>query len=327
MQTEAVRKWLDGAVPAETVLVAVEEEMLGQFSNEVLRLRLRWSPDDSGAPETLIVKRRIPGREAPASEAFAQEARVLGELAATAPVLAPRVHAVSDDLLVMEELVGLSHFDFVAGASDEHVDAGLRALGRFHAHGLGIVQPSWLPSFSEAGEQLRIASAFRQVWNDHRTSIEALVPTGFAALADTWAEREIGPLAGATDPQTVLHGDAHGENLPMSAAGIAFLDWAGARHGAPAFDVAVFLGMSLPKARRRTLERSSVRAHSEAWLAAGGTPLVDPWQSYARALLLRAFHLISQVRDPALLGNPGFALVVGRCAQAALDHVVDTELG
>ena len=53
---------------------------------------------------------------------------------------------------------------------------------------------------------------------------------------------------------------------------------------------------------------------------------MDPWRSYARGLLMRALHMVSLLPGRVLLRNPGFALVLGRCAQAALDHARDTAL-
>ena len=322
-----VRGWLEGHVSDLEALAHVAEERLGFFSNEVLRIRLDWRAGPEGAPASLIVKRRIPGRNAPESEAFAKEARILNEIAAPAPVAAPRALAVSAEVLVMEDLEALGHFDFLGGATDAHAADALEALGRFHAHGRDAAQPSWLPSFADPQHAAALGAQFDRSWREHRDAIADVVPPDFPALADAWTgrlERLLASLDGCT---TLLHGDAHGENLPTRReGGVAFLDWAAAHAGPPAFDLAVFLGMSFPPERRRAHEPAWVAAHAAAWARAGGPAFAEPWPCYARGLLMRAFQLISQVRDPQLLRNPGFALVVGRCAQAALDHTAAAAL-
>ena len=86
----------------------------------------------------------------------------------------------------------------------------------------------------------------------------------FPALADAWSGRFDQSLASLGECTTLLHGDAHSENLPVSReGGVAFLDWAAAHAGPPAFDLAVFLGMSLP-AERRAEERAWVERHADA---------------------------------------------------------------
>jgi hypothetical protein len=319
LQLSIVRGWFDAVVPPALELLAVREELLGHFSNEVVRLRLQWSDTGAPAPTSLIVKRRIQGRAVPASEGFSFEARVLGKLAAPALISAPRIFASSEEWLVMEELVDLDPFDFAGGASDAHVDTAMSALGRFHGQGRSS-KPSWLPSFSDPLELRRVEAGFLRVWSQHRAAVEAIVPEDFSAFGDTFSGRRLDSVS-MLGEAVVLHGDAHGENLPMQRGGIAFLDWASARLGPPAFDVAVFLGMSLKASRRRALERAGVERHAAAWAAAGGEPFADPFRNYARGLVFRAIHLISQVSDPALLANPGFALVTRRCAMAALDHL------
>lgn len=322
---EQVRGWLKDCAPNASKLARVREERLGWFSNEVLRLGLEW--EGAPGPASLIVKRRIPDRS-PASETFADEARILREVAAPAPVDAPRVFHASEDILVMEELPGLVPFDFRAGASDRHAEAALAALGRFHTHGIDRDLPGWLPSFADPAQARGLGERFDRAWNAHRDGIEDVVPDRFPALADAWLGRLPSLLGSFADGTTILHGDAHGENLPERAAGgVAFLDWAAAHAGPPAFDLAVFVGMSFPTGRRRAHERAWVRTHAASWDAAGGDAFEDPWRSYVRGLLMRALHLVSQVAGQAWIRNPGLALVLSRCAQAALDHADEVDLG
>jgi thiamine kinase-like enzyme len=69
-------------------------------------------------------------------------------------------------------------------------------------------------------------------------------------------QRTLAPLR---ESPTLLHGDAHGENLPLleDRSTVVLLDWPGPRLGLAACDLAAFVIMSYPPETRREVERVS----------------------------------------------------------------------
>ena len=119
----------------------------------------------------------------------------------------------------------------------------------------------------------------------------------FAAIGDALLGRLVTTLAPLAQPATLLHGDAHAENLPLLApdAGapeqVVFLDWPGPRRGQAGFDVAVFIAMSLTVEQRRREERALLALHSDALREAGVDP-PDPWLGYRLGILRRAARIV-----------------------------------
>jgi hypothetical protein len=88
-------EWLSEALRATGSLgnsrvVAVEPELIGRFSNEVWRLRVRYESDTAPAPATLIAKRPRPDAAIDRLDEF--EIRFYRELSALCPVRTPRFH-------------------------------------------------------------------------------------------------------------------------------------------------------------------------------------------------------------------------------------------
>ena len=93
-------------------------------------------------------------------------------------------------------------------------------------------------------------------------------------------------------PPTLLHGDGHAENLPMTSnGGIVFLDWQAPRAGNPGFDIAVFMAMSYPVKSRRAVEEKLVRRHYES-VRDRGIDWPDPFGDYRLGLLRRAARIV-----------------------------------
>jgi aminoglycoside phosphotransferase (APT) family kinase protein len=100
-------------------------------------------------------------------------------------------------------------------------------------------------------------------------------------------------------PATLLHGDAHFENIVLFQQGdseqVLFIDWADARRGLASFDVAVFAVQSFPIPERRRQEEELVAAHVEHARAAGVSEWPDPWLDYRRGVLSWVVHMIQNV--------------------------------
>ena len=329
--TEVLR--VDGTLPRGAVR-SLEFELIGTFTNEVWRLRPSYDGGASGAPESFVLKRPYAPRQRD-SEDFASEIRFYRELSARLPVRTPRFHFGELDgersLLLLEEVRGLEHFSFRRGADPGHARAGIEALARMHAHCWQRVEGlDWVVKLSDAEQLATWQDQYDRGWREGRSGFDAVVP-GFAPIGEALLGRLAASLAPLAAPATLLHGDAHAENLPARTRDdgtreVVFLDWPGPRLGSAGFDVAVFVVMSLPVDERRESERELVAAHAEVAQAGGAHYSVDPWLDYRRGVLRRAARIVEiahsfQTGDPVT--NAALRMVSERCLTAAVDLRVD----
>ena len=337
---ELTPAWLTGVLRERGVLgvdrvTGVEVEKIGTFSTEVWRLRLRYDGEAAGAPDTLVLKRPAPGREPRSFEAFGDEILVYRELLEGTPVRAPRFfHGAADDaggaLLLLEDVPGLLPFSFRDGPGEEHARLGLEQLACLHAHWWGRVgDVAGVPRLADPGVRASFGRSYDAGWAFARGFYQDAVPA-FVPIGDRLVGRLAESLRPLAEPATLLHGDAHAENLPLmerpdTGTGVCMLDWAGARLGHASFDVAVFVVMSFPVEARRIRERSLVALHAEAARALGVECWPDPWADYRLGVLRRAARIVEIApgwpwSDP--VSQRAFRMVAERCAQAAADLAV-----
>lgn len=320
-----------GALP-EGRVAGRELEPAGTFTDEVWRLRLRYQGAPEGAPSSLVLKRPRPGSRPRPAESFGLEVRFYRELAGRLPARTPRLYhgvagATGTALLLLEDVAGLAPFDFAAGAGLEHARLALAELAKLHAAGWeragGL---DWVPDFADPALRAAFGAAYDRVWPRLRAPLSALVPA-FAPIGDALVGRVARTLAPLAFPSTLLHGDAHGENIPLveepgGGRGVVLLDWQGPRRGSPGLDVAFFLAMSLPIETRRRLERGLVAEHAGALRRAGVRPGRDPWLDYRLGILRRAVRIIENHDSSRASGEEAvrsFRLVFERCLSAAAD--------
>ena len=325
--------WLTAALRAhdalrEASVKSLEFEHLGSFTNEIWRVWPRYDTAEAGAPRSLVLKSPHPAR-AREGEAFALEIRFYRELAEHTPVRTPRffggtqgTNGASAQLLI-EDVPGLQPFSFRRGASAAHARCGVLALARLHAHWWErVADLAWIPALGDTKLRGGWQQEFDRGWRARRSWFAEVVP-GFLPIGDTLVERLATSLAPLAEPATLLHGDAHAENLPLIDADVGeqvvFLDWPGPRRGHASFDVAVFIAMSLPVERRRREERALVALHADALREAGVDP-PDPWLGYRRGILRRAARIVEiahTFQGPLAAG--ALRMVIERCATAAAD--------
>lgn len=235
------------------------------------------------------------------------------------PVAAPRLVGRLEEGLLLTELPGLRPFDFRAGPEPGHAALAMEGLAALHAAGWGRARElAWLPSLADPELRRAWQADFDAGWTRHRARLDAICPP-FTAIGDALVGRLSEALAPLAAPQTLLHGDAHGENLPLSSEGsVAFLDWQAPRLGSPAFDVAAFATMSYPVRRRRDVEEALHERHLRA-LRDRGVAWEGSWTAYRRGVLRRAARIVEICARGRL---PSLDWVFGRCATAAVDHRV-----
>ena len=307
-----------------------ELDPIGNFSNQLWRIHLSYAGGEADAPATVVLKRLRRDRPGDAGQRLADEIRFYSELGAELPVRAPRLHygVIDPDnaLMVMEHVEGIAPIDFWQGASLEHSRLAMKELARLHARFIGrVAKYDWIPAFADASYLKRLSKSYAEEWSAKRDFFAEMTPD-FVEIGDALVGRMEPSLVRLGEPQTLLHGDAHLENLaPIErdgAPGILFHDWAGVRRGSASFDVAVFVVMSFPPERRPQVERQLVELHAEALRAAGAEHPSDPWEGYRLGVLAWAVRLVHFMR-PFLAGatpevGPG-QMILERCAAAPVE--------
>ena len=330
--SELTPEWLSGALRTSGTtrrarVTSVEFEPIGTFSNELWRLRLGYDVPEDGAPDSLVLKRPKRGGRTPPGAGFDNEIRFYQSAGRQVPVRIPRLVYGSADaqgggLLLLEEVAGLERISFMRGASVEHAQQALSGLAQVHA--LWWEQVDGLdgfPSLADAGFRARVGAAYDAGWQASRDYFVHAGHGEFVEIADALLGRVDANLEPLGAPATLLHGDAHFENLPRVHAPdgdgeILFLDWPAARCGLASFDVAVFMVQSFPDATRRQVERALVAEHADAVDAARGASWPDPWIDYRRGVL---YWLVHMLQDATLTpGQPPW-VVIDRYVAAAVD--------
>ena len=299
-----VQAWLDaGDVQAQ--VLTVEHEFVGQFSNAIHRINVQTDPPNVFS-RALIVKSPRPGRR-DRDPGFGRELRFYSQLSSRVPVHVPRfVFGDADAQLLVLEETGYREISFRGGATPEHLEVAVDAMARLHRWGLQRSLPGWLVPTS-----LPLA----QAWRAGREGLGGLVPE-FVAVGDALADQ----LPAGPQATTLVHGDAHLENLPLlpDARDVLFLDWADVCAAPPSHDLAFFVVMSLPIEKRRCVERELIARHADAVGDVGAGPVAAyRWGVLIRAARIVAIALVRPVEE--MLASAGLRLVAKRSLTAAAD--------
>ncbi len=310
----------------------LEVEEIGTFTTRVDRVRIVYPPAAAATrdrPDRLVVKSSVPGRSDRLGERFEHEIRFYRELASRVPARTPRFYGGVVDpvsglgLLALEDVAGIAATDWLAGPDESHARRGVAALAKLHAAFWEDVEDlAWVPSFDDQDLLARFEQAYAAGWHAWRDFFEQVVP-GFGALG----ERLLGHVTASHrvlgEEPTLLHGDAHAENLPLAAGAngdeIVMLDWAGPRRGNAGVDLGFFIAMSFPASRRQGVEAALVTHHDEALRKLGVSRRTDPWLAYRRGVLRRITRLVAIAPAWSPEGLDSLKMVFHRCATAALE--------
>ncbi|MEJ2087861.1 MAG: aminoglycoside phosphotransferase family protein [Gammaproteobacteria bacterium] len=280
---------------------------VGRFSNEVWRLDL-----DNGV--RLVTK--TPYRPPRADDAPDIERAFYRLLADRADLPIPRFVANLDGTLILE-YHDLAPFSFEAGVTGRHADAAIDALADWHAAWWNDPPEAvWLPSLAEAAVRRQIQDNYDHAWHTHGPRLLEHAPA-FEAIGHALVGRLEATLAPMATPATLIHGDAHAENIPLTDRGALLLDWQDPRIANPGLDLAVFTTMSYRAADRPARERYFVRRHADR-LRAHGCEWPDPWEDDRLGLLRRAARIV-EIADVDFVSLPW---VFRRSALAAVEHEV-----
>ncbi len=313
-----------------TRVVSVEVEEIGIFTTSLSRVRLGYEGDRAGAPSTLVLKRSVAGRSDRLGESFATEIRFYRELAHRVPARVPRFYDGGFDdetrggFLLMEDVAGIGRTDWRAGPSEEHARLAVASMARLHA---GFWQRTgeldWIPDFGDPALLASFEEVYARNWTEWRDFFVELVP-GFGAVGDALQGRIVASHAALAHEPTLLHGDAHAENMPLvpsvdDSEEVVLLDWAGPRRGNAGVDLGFFIPMSFPAERRPRVEEMLVAHHHDVLRDNGAKPTVDPWLGYRRGVLRRIARIIGSAHTWDLGEFTSLPWIFHRCATAAVE--------
>jgi hypothetical protein len=296
--------WLSFALGTDVVDASVSPIAEGEgFMGRLARIEPTYGPGaaDGGGPRSMVAK--IPTDD-PGSVAIGQmlrvwerEASFYAELAPRLPVRTPECYYAGGDVdsgifaLLLEDLSPYVSGDQVAGATTQQTEAAIEWLGRFHAAesgGADVAGLAWLPATADSPMYQGLGPMLEAVWPlfvqkfgdrtppDTLGWVERMIPRWNESMAEQWL------------PVTVVHADFRVDNLFFDGDTVVALDWQSIALGEGMYDVAYFLGGSLPTAARRTDEQRLV-ARYRAILGEHGVEVPgedEVFDHYRRAVLM-----------------------------------------
>jgi ecdysteroid kinase len=282
--TLALRR--SGALREGRVAAVEAESPRSTILSRIVRLRLVYEGEASGAPLSLIFKTGLPERLTGGWNAGKQEVEFYAKVAAaTPPGILPRCfeaewdEKTNDWRLLLEDL-GESHkivTTWPLPPSFPECETILRARARFHAHWwddprLGQSIGRWGDAKAVDGFLQRLASKVAEF----EKRLGDRVPPARRDLYTMLLDRAP-HLMKRTDSRrgvTIVHGDAHVWNcfLPRDSGGdVRLFDWDSWRLGVAAEDLAYMMAVHWYPDRRRLMENQLLDLYHEELQAHGVT--------------------------------------------------------
>ncbi|MCY4602219.1 MAG: phosphotransferase [Acidobacteria bacterium] len=271
---------------------------------EIVRCRLVWSEPTDAVPASVVVKlpspaersRRLSRLQALYKREYAYYRHVAPQGAMRSPRLLYGDYEEKSDrfVLVLEDLGGMHTGDQLAGATAEEARSAVRAVARLHGRNWNAVGRPPLSGFHDVGSP------------KNRTVVQIiflayLVPTlehfgsffsdEMRALVEAYGPRAADHLADLrATPQTFVHGDYRLDNMFFGAGNgsdAAVVDWQVSGLGNGLYDVAYFMGGSVPTEVRREIERDLLAEYAEIVGGMGARDFTfdDCWRLYRQNML------------------------------------------
>ena len=270
----------------------------------ILRCQLSWRDDVSAAPQSVIVKLHSAHPEtvqtARRLRLYAREYAFYRDIARQIPLRSPALLYGDFDesdhrfALVLEDLLGMTTVDQVAGASPAQAKTAVREVARMHGAYWNRVDRPPVEGLHESASPER-ARLVQQVYQASLSpAFERLggrFPERMRRLAEAYGRGLVEHTeAVAAGPLTFSHGDYRLDNMFFGNDGaddFAVVDWqvCGVRSGL--YDVAYFLSSSVPAAIRREVEADAVAEYRRVLMSAGVNDftLEECWRSYRQNML------------------------------------------
>lgn len=293
--------WLSDALDTTVVSAEVTPIAEGEgFMGRLARITPSYGPGASG-PASMVAK--IPTDD-PGSVAIGQmlrvwerEARFYLDLAPRLPVQTPQCYYAGGDVdsgtfaLLLEDLSPYDSGDQIAGATVAQAEAAIDWLGRFHAAesgGAEAVGLDWLPETANSPMYQGLGPMLEAVWPGFVDKFGSRTPPDTLGWVERMIPRWNESMAEQLLPRTIVHADFRIDNLFFDGDTVVAIDWQSIALGEGLYDVAYFLGGSVPTAQRRETERRLVSRYGDTLRTNGvDVPGDDElFDHYRRAVLL-----------------------------------------
>lgn len=272
-------------IDAEVRSLSAKAIGTGQIGENV-RFVFDYARQDSTAPATLV------GKFPSASEASLATAAMLGHYRRevmfyrTFPKVAGRITpaayytdydpATNRFALIMEDMAPSEQGDQLKGCTVAEAQLALAAAAVLHAaywEDERLDQHDWLQGSQASPPPVLTTEQVAGLWTGFKQRYAAQlaadvieVGDAYAAALPKWGEAQPGPFA-------LTHNDFRLDNMLFGKPGapkpIALVDWQTAAKGAPANDVAYFIGAGLTREERPRHEKALLRFYHARLVEAG----------------------------------------------------------
>jgi tRNA A-37 threonylcarbamoyl transferase component Bud32 len=291
----------------------------------LVRLSVAYSPDGIHGPHSLVAKfsPSDDARRQAISERFGmfeREVRFYKELAPRVGVRVPLCYFAGFDpetqhsVILLEDLNG-DVGDDEAGCKPELAQRAIEALAVLHArwwNSPALADLTWLRR--DAQRNSNMTAMARERYPLFRERLGHAVPDHLWPLLDRVA---IEPPSFVPGPITLTHGDASSKNMCFNSdESVTFFDWQLMGEAVPAYDVAVFLIVSMTPSDRRSSQRELLNAYHAALTKNGVT-------DYSVEQCARDVRLVAIARLRATIslgGNPTATTLALRTATRHLER-------
>ena len=266
--------WLGAALGRSGLDVrSVENIGTGQMSQS---LRVTFT-ENGGDAETVVVKLASDDPTSRATGvglgAYSREVAFYRNLAARIGGPLPVCYFADYDsdegwfTIVLEDIVGATQGDQIAGCSVEDARIALRALAHIHAPVLGdlaLGASDWLNLPNPLNQALltQLLPLFLERYGDRVDPAHAEVCERFVLSADAWWADQRPPLG-------LVHGDYRLDNLLFGNGTCKVVDWQTVAWGASIIDLSYFIGGGLVVEDRRAHEQELVGLYHDTLLEQG----------------------------------------------------------
>ncbi|WP_068395762.1 phosphotransferase family protein [Kribbia dieselivorans] len=303
----------------------------GQMA-DTLRVSLDRPP--AGLPSSFVVKLPVAeGQTAVTARhaaVYERELRFYRELRPELPGLeCPRFYGTFDvegePALVLEEILGAQQGNQIEGAVQGQAGLAVDQLAKFQVRWWNdedFGSQDWLQRRAGApiaDRQKRYLAAWAKVAEsvaDDLVPGAAEVIEEFGHRCDLWSRSYDGPL-------TLVHHDYRLDNMLFTDHSVSIVDWQTLGWGPPAWDIAYFMGTSIPVEERRATEREHVECHAEQLRESGVIGWDDDvaWHRYRQmsfSTLLLTVPAAGEVRTNKR-ARQMFVAMWNRAAQMVID--------
>lgn len=313
--TSALRE--SGAIKDATV-TSFNANVIGEgagFMGELAKLSLTYDKSEPNAPQSLIGKfpaAAMENREvAMFFRFYEREVNFYEQVAEKVELRTPRCYFSSFDpsngdyLLLLEDLAPAQVGDQVAGCSAEHVRLAISELAKFHARwwkSPELDKLDWMPGYDAEWYIGAVVDGYAQAWEPFIEFTRSYLTPELADVCKRFGDAipKVMRMVGRELPTTIVHGDFRLDNLffasPQGGPPLAVIDWQISAKGGGIFDVAYFIGGTLPEAERKATEHDLVKLYHDTLVAHGvkDYSFEQCWHDYRlSALFLLAYSVIS----------------------------------